>query len=103
MTPSERAAAWRAAHPITQDPEAQRKIVWDWIAEPETCPYVLHRASFEVRSKRSGRKQQQLLVQGVRMSRAVVTWYLLKDEFAHPDDLDFAPRLQSISLKFALD
>lgn len=103
MTPSERAAAWRAAHPLISTPEAQRQVVQGWVDEPESCPYSLHRASFEVRSKRSGRKQAQLLVSGVRMSRAVVTWFLLKGGFAYPDDLDFAPRLQSISLKFALD
>jgi hypothetical protein len=102
-TPAERAAAWRAAHPVTQDPKAQRKIVWDWMSQHEPCPYTLHLPSYEIRSKRTGRKQQQLLVQGVRLSRSVVTWFLLHGEYQHPADLDFAPKLQSISLKFALD
>jgi hypothetical protein len=102
-TPAERAAAWRAAHPITQDPKAQRQVVQTWVTKPALCPYTLHPPSYEIRSKCTGRKQAQLLYQGVRMSRAVVTWYLLHGEWAHPDDLEFAPRLQSISLKFALD
>lgn len=102
-TPAERAAAWRAAHPITQDPGAQRQVVQMWVTKHEPCPYELHLPSYEIRSKRTGRKQAQLLYQGVRLNRAVVTWFLLHGEWAHPDDLDFAPRLQSISLKFALD
>lgn len=103
MTPAERAAAWRATHPITQEPEAQRMVVQSWVHKMSACPYVLHLPSYEIRSQRTGRKQQQLLVQGVRLSRAVVTWFLLHGEHQHPDDLEFAPKLQSISLKFALD
>lgn len=102
-TPAERAAAWRATHPVTQEPEAQHQVVKMWISKHEPCPYILHLPSYEIRSARSGRKQAQLLYQGVRMSRAVVTWFLLHNEWCHPEDLAFAPRRQSISLKFALD
>ena len=103
MTPRERSAAWRAARPLTQDPTAQRQIVQGWVTKPETCPYTIHRASYEIRSARSGRKQAQLLTQGVRLSRAVVTWYLLHGEYQHPDDLEFAPRQHSIAIRYALD
>lgn len=103
MTPAERAAAWRVARPTTQEPEAQQAIVQTWIKDPESCPYTLHRASFEVRSTRSGRKQQQLLVQGVRMSRAVVTYFLLHNEWCHPSDIEFAPRLHHIARRCSLE
>ena len=103
MTPRERSAAWRAARPLTQDPNAQRQIVQAWVAKPETCPYTIHRASYEIRSARSGRKQAQLLTQGVRLSRSVVTYFLLHGEYQHPDDLEFAPRQHYIARKYSLE
>jgi hypothetical protein len=103
MTPAERASSWRQDHPTTQEPEAQRKIVQAWVDGTASCPYELHRSSYEIRSKRSGLKQQQLLIQGVRLSRSVVTWFCLHGEWCHPDDLEFHPRSQKINRRFSLE
>jgi hypothetical protein len=103
MTPAERTALWRKDNPPTKDVALQQAIIQGWIAKPDTCPYVLHPLSYQIRSKRTLRKQAQLILKGVRMSRAVVTWALLHNEWCHPDDLEFAPRLHHIARKFSLE
>jgi hypothetical protein len=99
MTPAERTAAWRELNPMDNSEAAQRRVIDGWVAEPETCPYFLHRLSYEIRSKRTGRKQTQCIVGSTRMHRSVVTWYLLNGTYAPQDSLEFAPRRQYIALK----
>jgi hypothetical protein len=103
MTPTERTALWRKENPVTPDVALQQSIVQKWIANPDSCPYFLHPLSYQIRSKRTGRKQAQLLLQGVRLSRASVTWYLLHGKWLPPESLDFAPRLQSIQQRSDLE
>jgi hypothetical protein len=103
MTPAERTAKWREDNPLTPDVALQQLIVQGWIAKPDTCPYVLHPLSFQIRSKRTGRRQAQLLLRGVRLSRASVTWFLLHGKWLPPESLDFAPRLQSIQQRSDLE
>jgi hypothetical protein len=103
MTPAERTALWRKDNPPTKDVALQQAIVQGWIVKPDTCPYVMHPLSYEIRSKRAGRKQAQLILKGVRLSRASVTWYLLHDKWLPPESLDFAPRLQSIQQRSDLE
>jgi hypothetical protein len=96
MIPSERTAAWRLDNPLTQEVHRQEAVVQGWMAEPDTCPYTLHRLSYQIRSKRTGRMQAQLIVKDVRMHRSVVTWFLLHNAWVPPSMLDFAPRKHSI-------
>jgi hypothetical protein len=103
MTPAERTAKWRKDNPLTPDVALQQLIVQGWIANPESCPYVLHPLSYQIRSKRTGRRQAQLLLRGVRLSRASITWYLLHGKWLPPESLDFAPRLQSIQQRSDLE
>jgi hypothetical protein len=103
MTPAERTQAWRKLNPTTWDEGEQRKVVAGWVAEPESCPFFLHRLSYEIRSKKTGRRQNQWIVNGVRFNRSTITWFLLKGEYQPACLLDFAPRLQSISLRSDLE
>jgi hypothetical protein len=103
LIPRERTAAWRLDNPLTQEVHRQEAIVKGWIAEPDTCPYTLHRLSYQIRSKRTGRQQAQLIVKDVRMNRSVVTWFLLHNEWVPPSMLDFAPRLHSIQRRSDLE
>jgi hypothetical protein len=103
MTPAERTQAWRKLNPLDSTPEAQRLVIEAWIAKPEACPYFLHRLSYEIRSKRTGRRQTQLIHNAVRLSRASVTWYLLRGEYQPPNMLDFSPRLHSIQQRSDLE
>jgi hypothetical protein len=103
VIPRERTAAWRLDNPTTWDESEQRKIVAGWVAEPESCPFFLHRLSYEIRSKKTGRRQTQWIAKGVRFNRSTITWYLLKGEYQPASMLDFAPRLQSISLRCDLE
>jgi hypothetical protein len=99
MTPSERTLKWREDNPLDQSEAAQRRVIDGWVAKPDSCPYFLHRISYEIRSKLTGRKQDQFIHKAVRLKRAVITWYLLHGTYAPVDSLEFAPRRQYIALK----
>lgn len=103
MTPAERAAAWRAAHPYTRSQELQRSIIEEWVANPNTCPYYFHHNSWTVRSKESHRPQNQVIVKGVRLDPASVKWCLIKGTYLPRNNLDYRPRIRHINQKHCVD
>jgi hypothetical protein len=98
MTPAERTAQWREAHPMTYDESAQRQMAEAWLSGAKPCPWVIDHGTWRISSRRNGSSQKQYMHKGVRFQRSVITWCLLHGSYIPASRLQFRLSTQTLEV-----